>query len=219
MNKNFQKKKSHKKQRLKSRLKTSWVFLIFLGLIVSLGIIPLRLAMTLYYVPTPQAILMIGGNDYDRPKIAAQLARSHPILDVWISDIPQQFSINQRFLQEAGISESRVHYDFCATDTVTNFTCTVKKFVEKDLHYLYLVTSDYHMTRARAIATLVFGSRGIAVTPVSVASKADYSESPLKILRDCIRSLVWIVTGRTGASYNSKLTTEIPISSCLQSLL
>ncbi|AHJ30109.1 hypothetical protein NSP_38060 [Nodularia spumigena CCY9414] len=28
----------------------------------------------------------------------------------------------------------------------------------------YLITSDYHMMRARAIATIVFGIQGIAVT-------------------------------------------------------
>ncbi len=30
----------------------------------------------------------------------------------------------------------------------------------------YLITSDYHMMRARAIATVVFGIQGIAVTPL-----------------------------------------------------
>lgn len=182
------------------------IILISLGFIVLISIIPLRLAITLYQGPKPQAILILGGDNYLRLRLAARFAKSHPTLDIWISDRRQSFHFNQRLMQEVGIPESRLHYDLCATDTVTNFTCTVDKFVEKDIKHLFLLTSDYHMARARAIATLVFGSRGIVVTPISLPFPPHFSqpESNLKILRDCIRSLIWIVTGRTGASFNPK---------------
>ncbi|MHC5722289.1 MAG: YdcF family protein, partial [Nostoc sp.] len=70
---------------------------------------------------------------------------------------------------------------------------------------IYLITSDYHMKRARAIAAIVLGSQGIAVTPVEVPSQGDKSETLVRILRDCGRSLLWVVTGRTGASFNPRL--------------
>jgi len=66
-------------------------------------------------------------------------------------------------------------------------------------------TSDYHMKRARAIAAIVLGSQGIAVTPVQVSTRGDESETLVRLLRDCGRSLLWVVTGRTGASFNPKL--------------
>ncbi|MHC5731641.1 MAG: YdcF family protein, partial [Nostoc sp.] len=61
------------------------------------------------------------------------------------------------------------------------------------------------MKRARAIAAIVLGSHGIAVTPVEVPSQGDKSETLVRILRDCGRSILWVVTGRTGASFNPRM--------------
>jgi len=88
-----------------------------------------------------------------------------------------------------------------AMDTVTNFTTLVGQFKQQRLQHLYLVTSDFHMRRARAIAAIVLGSRGIVVTPLPLLSPVA-SESPVKTLRDIGRSVVWLVTKRTGASLN-----------------
>jgi hypothetical protein len=84
---------------------------------------------------------------------------------------------------------------------VTNFTSLVKDFKQRKYHHLYLITSDFHMARAKAIATFVLGSQGIAFTPVSIPSRQP-PESWFHILRDSGRALLWIVTGRTGASLN-----------------
>ena len=191
-----------KKRRSLSRSRIS--VLIVIVLILLIGIIPLRLAITLNQVPTPQAVLVLGGNP-DRIKFAAEFWRLHPTLNVWVSDYRSNFSFNSSVFQRASVPKQQVHYDFCPTDTVTNFTCLVKYFAAQDIRHLYLITSDYHMARARAISTLVLGSEGIAVTFVAVPSKGYKPESPLRIVRDCVRSLVWIVTGRTGASFNPRL--------------
>ncbi|WP_200888873.1 hypothetical protein [Aphanizomenon flos-aquae] len=53
-----------------------------------------------------------------------------------------------------------------------------------------------------AIDAIVLGSEGIVVTPLAVPSSDDKSESLIGVVRDCGRSLLWIVTGRTGASLN-----------------
>lgn len=196
---------ARRKRRLRStRIKVFFSVLIASGLIALAGIIPLRLAITLSQVPHPQAILVLGGNP-ERIEFTSEFSRSHPKLAIWISDYQTAFALNSSILQQAGIPPQKVHYDFCPTDTVTNFTCIVNNFDAQGIHHLYLVTSDYHMARARAIATLVFGSRGIAVTPVAVPSKGYLPESLFRIVRDCFRSLVWIVSGRTGASFNPHL--------------
>ena len=92
-----------------------------------------------------------------------------------------------------------------ATDTVTNFTTLAEDFVENKIQHIYLITSDYHMSRARAIATIVLGSAGIVVTPLAVPSLGDRSESLIRVVRDCGRSLLWVFSGRTGASLNPRV--------------
>lgn len=60
------------------------------------------------------------------------------------------------------------------------------------------------MPRAKAIATIILGSQGIAFTPLAVPSSRP-QESIIRIIRDIARALLWIFTGRTGASLNPAL--------------
>jgi len=78
-------------------------------------------------------------------------------------------------------------------------------FTDQKLQHIYLITSDYHLARVRAIATIVLGSQGIVVTPVAVPSFGYKSESLVRVLRDCGRSILWIFSGKTGASLNPNL--------------
>lgn len=183
--------------------KKFWL-LLFSAAIVLSSIIPLKLAMTLSQVPMPQGILVLDG-ETRRVKFAAEFSRSHPRLDIWLSGNCSQSARNSRLFQQAGIPAERVQYDLRATDTVTHFTAIAKDFVAQDIRHVYLITSDYHMRRATAIAVLVLGSRGIVITPVSVPSKNVSSETLGRVLRDCLRSIVWIITGHSGASLNPDL--------------
>lgn len=141
-------------------------------------------------------ILVLGGGS-DRERLATQLAQTKPDLQVWVSSgTPEAAGI----FQAANISASRVHYDARATDTVTNFTTVVNDFKRRGVQHVYLITSDFHLARAQAIAAIVFGTQGIAVTPLTVKSQRS-PESAFHILRDAGRSIVWLVTGRTGASF------------------
>lgn len=168
------------------------------------SIIPLKLAIARYSEPEPQAILVLGGHK-NRFKFAAQFSHSHPDLNLLVSAAYSKFEQNRTIFQQAGVSSQKVDYDFCPTDTVTNFTCSIDYLKQRNIQHIYLITSDYHMARSRAIATLILGSRGITITPVSVPSKGYPKESKIRIIRDCIRSLIWIVTGRSGASFNPDL--------------
>jgi uncharacterized SAM-binding protein YcdF (DUF218 family) len=195
-----------RKKRLLPRLKLRkfWVVLLATALIALTGFIPVRLAITLHRVPVPQAILVLGG-DFSRMIFAAEFWRKHPNLEIWVSEDRQVMQDIRIFFQKSGIPEQQIHYDICATDTVTNFTCNVQDLAEREIGHLYLITSKYHMARSLAIATIVLGSRGIAVTPLSVPSEGQPPDSLLRIVRDCVRSALWIVTGRTGASFNPRL--------------
>jgi len=173
-------------------------------ILLLLSIIPARLAIAYYRSPLPQAILTLGGPP-DREEFTAQFAQTYPSLEIWVSSgIPPEQS--RAIFRAAGIPDTRVHIDQRAVDTVTNFTSLVADFKRLQIHHIYLITTDFHMPRAKAIATIVLGSQGIAFTPVSIPSK-EPAESWLRILRDSGRALLWIIFGRTGASFKTTFRT------------
>ena len=173
-------------------------FLFWFGLsllIVLLGFIPVRINIAFRQAPTPQAIFVLGGN-YNRTKFAGEFWQSRRDLDIWVSDFPYTLDRHRQILKKFGLSEEQLHLDGAATDTVTNFTTLVDDFVDADLQHIYLITSDYHMRRARAIATVVLGSRGVVVSPIAVDSGRDEDESLVRVVRDFGRSVVWVLSGR-----------------------
>lgn len=164
---------------------------VLLGFVIVIALyllaIPVRLARVGSTVPIPQAIFVLGGGQ-GREVFAAKLARQYPDLEVWISSgSPPE--ITTKIFNEAGIPLSRVQLDYRATDTVTNFTRMVEVFRQRNIEHVYLVTSDFHMRRGRAIAFFAFGSRGIICTPMAVSSGRG-EESVFRVLRDVVRSLL-----------------------------
>ncbi|MDX2212463.1 MAG: YdcF family protein [Oculatellaceae cyanobacterium bins.114] len=171
-------------------------------LLALIGSISFNLAIAHSAYPQPQAIFTLGGGE-DREEFTTQFATLHPDLPIWVSTGISSHKAKSLF-QAADISLDRLYLDYRAVDTVTNFTSLVHDFQTQGIRHVYLITSDFHMRRARAIAFFVFGSRGILTTPVSMSSKHP-SETILHVSRDIGRSLLWIATGRTGASLNPKL--------------
>ena len=161
-----------------------------------LDTIPLKLVIAHYQVPYPQAILTLGG-DLKREVFTAQFAQTSS-LPIWISKGKPEH-ITRQIFSDWHISQQRLHIDRRAVDTVTNLTSLVEDLKKEKIKHIYLITSDTHMPRAIAIATIVLGSQGIAFTPVPVPSR-QHSEPKIEILRDSGRALFWLITGRTGAS-------------------
>jgi uncharacterized SAM-binding protein YcdF (DUF218 family) len=143
----------------------------------------------------PQAILVLGG-EVGREKYAANFALTHPDLPVWISSgAPKEYS--EWVFSEAGVDLDRLKLDYRAVDTLTNFTTLVDDLKQRGVKKVYLITSDYHMRRSRAIGEIVLGSRGIAFQTVAIPSDHP-PEEMTKVLRDGGRALVWVVSGYTG---------------------
>jgi uncharacterized SAM-binding protein YcdF (DUF218 family) len=181
--------------------------LVWLTLAIAIGlssIIPVKIMIAFHQTPIPQAIFVLGG-DAHRMEFAAQFWQSHQDFDIWVSDFDSNLNHNRLIFQKFGVPDQRLRLDGRATDTVTNFTTLAEAFVQNKIQHIYLITSDYHMRRSRAIAAIVLGSQGIVVTPLAVPSSEDGSESLVRVLRDCGRSFLWIVTGRTGASLNPRV--------------
>ncbi|MEB3218953.1 MAG: YdcF family protein [Nostocales cyanobacterium 94392] len=186
----------------KYNIKIFICLIISIILIIPLITIPIRLALASYKFPQPQAILTLGGG-LDREKFTTKFAQSHPSLDIWVSSGIPPKQANEIF-RAAGINPQRIHLDYRATDTVTNFTTLVQDFKHRKIHHLYLITSEFHMRRAKAIATVVLGSQEITFTPVAIPSNHP-KETTLHVIRDTSRALTWVFTNRTGATLNPRL--------------
>lgn len=192
--------RSLRKPLLGQRRQRFWRQLLVSSLCLLLLYGPVNLAIAQLLWPQPDGILVLGGHPH-REAVAARLALVHPQLHVWASSgLGPEMAYP--IFQALSISRDRITLDYQAVDTVTNFTTLVKTFRQHHVHHLYLVTSDYHMPRARAIATVILGSHRIAFTPVSAPSLIP-PESPLRIGRDILRSLLWLTTGWSGANFHN----------------
>lgn len=154
-------------------------------------------AVKTHFTP-PSAIFVLGGAE-EREIYAAKLAQKQPNLSVWVSGgAPQDYA--KKVFHKYGVTDDRLHLDYQAQDTVTNFTTLVQELKAQGIESVYLVTSDNHMRRARVIGEIVFGSQGILIKPLSVPSQ--YPPEPWeKSFRDGIRSILWLFTGTTGEKY------------------
>lgn len=146
----------------------------------------------------PEAVVVLGGHEA-REKFAADFAREHPHLDIWVSSgSPENYV--ERIFAFRGIESDRLNLNYRADDTVTNFTTLVDELKASGIESVYLVTSDSHMTRARIIGEIVFGSRGIIIKPMAVPSQLP-SEPLVKSFRDSARAILWLFTGCTGSTW------------------
>ncbi len=143
-----------------------------------------------------QAILVLGGSP-DREKFAAKLALDHPNLPIWVSSgSPKEYS--EWVFDSAGVESDRIHLDYRAVDTLTNFTTLVDDLKAEGITSFYLVTSDYHMRRASWIAEVIGSNRGVVFKTVPIPTDRP-TEPVIKAVRDSGRAIVWVVTGYTGA--------------------
>lgn len=171
---------------------------------ISLWVIPLAgIALFFGYkhlqgaIAQPQVIFVLGGEE-KRESFAAQFAREHPNLPIWVSSgSPKEYA--ELLFNKRGIDRDRIYLDYQAQDTVTNFTTLVDQLRARGIDSVYLITSDDHMLRARVIGEIVFGSRGIAIKPIAVPSGRE-PEPVQKCLRDGARAVLWLTTGYTGVT-------------------
>ncbi len=153
----------------------------------------------------PPVALVLGGAP-EREQFAAQFAKDHPNVRIWVSSGSNPEYARWVF-DEAQVPNEQWALDYEAVDTVTNFTTLVDKLEDRQIRQVYLITSDYHMSRASAIARIVLGSRGINFKPVAIPTDGDPEnpETVAREVRDGARSLLWVVTGRTGSQWKRTL--------------
>lgn len=178
-------------QRLGRQLLLAWFCWLLLAS-------PVQLAIAQVLWPQPDGILMLGGEPH-REAFTAYFASTRRHLPIWISSGQGEDEAMPLFTQ-MGISAQQVTFDYRAVDTVTNFTTLVSDLQTHNIHHLYLITSDYHLNRASAIAFIILGSHRIAFTPIGIPTRMP-PEASWRIGRDVARSWLWLTTGWTGAQF------------------
>jgi len=157
---------------------------------------------------TPSVALVLGGAP-ERERFAAQFAKTHPAVEIWVSSGSNP-EYAQWVFDEARIPVEQWHLDYRAVDTVTNFTTLVDELEDRNIDDVYLITSDYHMRRASIVAQIVLGSRGISFKPVAIPTEQapERPETMIREVRDGARSILWVVTGKTGSEWRKSLKEE-----------
>lgn len=149
----------------------------------------------------PSVALVLGGAP-EREQFAAQFAKTHPNVEIWVSSGSNP-EYAQWVFDQAEIPTDQWRLDYRAVDTVTNFTTLIDRLQARKIHEVYLITSDYHMRRASVVAQIVLGSQGIQFQPVAVQTEEapERPETWFREVRDGMRSLLWVVTGKTGVEW------------------
>ncbi|MGB3293521.1 MAG: YdcF family protein [Phormidesmis sp.] len=149
----------------------------------------------------PSVALVLGGAP-EREQFAAQFAKSHPDVEIWVSSGSNP-EYAQWIFDQAQVPNDQWYLDYQAVDTVTNFTTLIDQLQARKIHEVYLITSDYHMRRASVVAQIVLGSRGIQFQPVAIQTEEvpERRETWVREVRDGARSLLWVVTGKTGVEW------------------
>lgn len=139
-------------------------------------------------------ILELGGNP-SRMYRVIELAQQYPSAQIVISsEGSPDFVVG--LLRGAGIADARFILDFKAWDTVTNFTHTLRLVQSYSPRTLYIVTDQFHMKRAMAIAKAVYFLRRIKIVPEPyMGSEPHPPESEELIRYDQMRSWIWRLTG------------------------
>jgi len=137
-------------------------------------------------------ILELGGN-IARMDTALQQCKKCPSAKLIVSSEGSPDAVMQK-VNDAQVSWDRVLLDFNAWDTVTNFTKTVGLVRSFQPHSVYVVTDEFHMKRAMAIARAVYFLHGIRLVPVPHPSEKK-NESRKLVRQDRFRAWLWRLTG------------------------
>ena len=151
----------------------------------------------------PQIILVLGG-DIDREISGIKIAKELNIPLIISGGSNAEFS--DWLIKEGGISKEMVKRDYRAKDTLSNFTSIIDDLKSESINHIILITSKYHINRAKIVGEIISSSRGIRVTSLSIPCNASCEikakkESIKKKHIDLIRSVIWVITGQDIKSF------------------
>ncbi len=175
--------------------------LVFL-LILSKPIIPFLNAILTN--KTPQLILVLGG-DIDREVAGIRISKELNIPLLISGGSNPEYS--DWLIQNEKIPNYLVKRDYRAKDTLANFTYIVDELLEENINHILLITSDYHLDRAKVVGSIIAGSRGIRITSLPVPCPSSCKEEGKRKRNiDIFRAVIWVATGKDLKPMISKIT-------------
>ncbi|MEA5537238.1 YdcF family protein [Crocosphaera sp. XPORK-15E] len=169
------------------------IFFAVIGFIFSSLVYNVGVRLPLNSHQPVDGILVLGGS-IRREMYAAQLARQDPDIPIIISQGSKAPCVKLIFEREQASME-QVLLEQCAHSTFENFFFCVPLLHQRGFNKVKLITSESHLPRAKWLAQIHLGAKGIAVE-VDTAKEIGVpgnNESSLKTFLDVTRSLIWAV--------------------------
>uniref|UniRef100_A0A7S0ZBL6 DUF218 domain-containing protein n=1 Tax=Timspurckia oligopyrenoides TaxID=708627 RepID=A0A7S0ZBL6_9RHOD len=168
---------------------------------------------TLYFKrngSTKHGILVLGGEIERELYLIEYLNGNHSVDYTCVCISSGWFNEGSEELKSIQRKRSIV-FDRKAIDTVSNATCLVDWFQKNEITHLTVITSEGHHLRAYVVCKVVFGMRGIVCELVDVPNArftqrgtiSMPKESIWKVVRDAMRSIMWILFGIDGRSISA----------------
>lgn len=182
----------HKLRGKKKKLVTQviLVFFLILGILGGLAtsqIIRLQSAAS----GSSDAILVLGGS-IKREMYVTQFAKQNPDIPIVISEGSAAPCVQLIFERDRAPAQN-VWLEQCAYSTFTNFTFSGELLKQWDAKKVKVITSQTHLPRAKWLAQILLGAKGIAVEIETVPEEGipGNKEFWLKTALDVTRSLIW----------------------------
>ena len=139
------------------------------------------------------AILVLGGS-IKREIYVTQFARENPDIPIVISQGSASPCVWLIFDRDRAPNQN-VWLERCAYSTFTNFTFSGELLKQWDAKKVKVITSDTHLPRAKWLAQILLGAKGIAVEMETVEEEGipGNTEFWLKTALDVTRSLMWAI--------------------------
>lgn len=197
------------RQNLFCLLRNKFLLAGAIGLCFSLGIWMINNGLMLQKASQGRvdALLVLGGS-ITREIYVAELAKQYPQTPILISSGSKDPCIWLIF-QRANAPIHNVWLEKCANSTFTNFVFSLPILQQWQADKIKLITSPTHLPRAKWLAQIMLGSRGIWVEPDIVKETGGIPanrESFVLTTFDLTRGLLWSVISQFYSPKCTKLT-------------
>ena len=187
---------SSSKRRRKKRL-----LLFLLPLVVGLVVLVGGWAIALFAASQEPigTYLVLGGSIKREMYVADKIAKQHPETPILISAGASPPCI-VGLLDRAGAPSEQVWLESCAKSTFGNFYFGLSILEKWQVRHVKVVTSGTHLPRAKWLAQIILGSRGIwveieVVPEIGVPAN---TESWVKTILDIGRALAWAAVSQVA---------------------
>ncbi|MEL4895828.1 YdcF family protein [Crocosphaera sp. Alani8] len=182
------------KRKWKKRIKL--FFLVLIGFVFSSLAFNVLVRLPINGNHAVDGILVLGGS-IRREIYAAQITPQYQDIPIIVSQGSKPPCIKLIFQREQAPMDN-VFLEQCANSTFENFFFCIPLLQKHKVHKVKVITSQSHLPRAKWLAQIHLGAKGIAVevdTPSEKGVPGNH-ESDFKTFLDVTRSLMWAVVSQ-----------------------